>query len=172
MTDTAKLRGPHAGSRARVWMREFPARPEQVGQARKFLAGALEGCPVADDAVLCLSELASNSVLHSSSRRPGGAFTVRAEIRHGGYVRVEVRDEGGPWDEDPPTDERPHGLAIVRDLAADSGIDGNALTGWIAWARLDWPGAGTPLEGEQSTLPRAAAQAYRSTCSMGTHCAR
>jgi anti-sigma regulatory factor (Ser/Thr protein kinase) len=159
MMDTARHCGPHAASRAQAWTREFPARPEQVGQARKLLARALEGCPIADDAVLCLSELASNSVLHSSSRRPGGTFTVRAEIRHGGYVRVEVRDEGGPWDEDPPTDERPHGLAIVRDLAADSGIDGNALTGWIAWARLDWPGAGTPLDGEQSTLPRAAAQA-------------
>jgi hypothetical protein len=27
----------------------------------------------------------------------------------------------------------------VRDLAAESGIDGNAATGWIAWARLDCP---------------------------------
>lgn len=156
MTDTARRRGPHATVRAQVWTREFPARPDQVGQARKFLARALEGCPVADDAVLCLSELASNSVLHSSSRKPRGTFTVHAEMQPGGYVRVEVRDEGGPWDEHPRTDERPHGLAIVRGLAADSGIDGNALTGWIAWARLDWPGAGIPLTGEETTPPRAA----------------
>ncbi len=138
MTDTAKLRGPHAGFRAQAWTREFPARPDQVSQARRFLAQALEGCPAVDDAVLCLSELASNSVLHSSSRRPGGAFTVHAEIQPGGYVRVEVRDEGGPWDERPRPDGRPHGLAIVRSLAADSGTDGDALNGWIAWARLDW----------------------------------
>jgi hypothetical protein len=64
--------------------------------------------------VLCLSELAGKSVLHSASRRPWGAFTVRAELRHGDYVRVEVRDEGGPWNEHPCTDGRPHGLAIVR----------------------------------------------------------
>jgi len=57
-------------------------------------------------------------------------------------VRVEVRDGGGPWEEHPHADGRAHGLAIVRDLAAESGIDGNAATGWIAWARLDWPGGG------------------------------
>jgi serine/threonine-protein kinase RsbW len=140
MTDTASHRGPQATARAQTWTREFPAHPEQVGLARRFLALALEGCPVADDAVLCLSELAANSVLHSRSRRPGGAFTVRAEVRDGGYVRVEVRDEGGPWNEHRGADGRPHGLAIVHRLAADCGTDGDPLTGWIAWARIDWPG--------------------------------
>ena len=139
MTDTASHRGPQGTAPARTWTREFPARPEQVGQARRFLALALEGCPVADDAVLCLSELAANSLLHSRSRRPGGSFTVHAEVRDGHYVRVEVRDEGGPWNKRPGADGRPHGLAIVRAFAADSGIDGDALTGWIAWARIDWP---------------------------------
>jgi Histidine kinase-like ATPase domain len=130
----------HPAPPLRAWTREFAARPEQVGQARKFLAAALGGCPVADDAVLCLSELAGNSVLHSASRRPGGTFTVRAEVRHGDCVRIEVRDEGGPWGERPCADGQAHGLAIVRALAAESGIDGDALTGWIAWARLDWRG--------------------------------
>jgi anti-sigma regulatory factor (Ser/Thr protein kinase) len=101
MTDTTSHRSPHTISRAHTWTREFPARPDQVGQARKFLALALEGCPVTDDAVLCLSELASNSVLHSESRRPEGVFTVRAEMQLGDYLRAEVRDEGGPWDEHP-----------------------------------------------------------------------
>jgi hypothetical protein len=81
-------------------------------------------------------------------------------MRQGDYVRVEVHDEGGPWDEHPQMDGRPHGLAIVRALAADSGTDGNALTGWIAWARLDWPGADTPPAGEDRTLPRPARQAF------------
>jgi serine/threonine-protein kinase RsbW len=140
MTDAASHRGPQVTARVRTWYREFPARPEQVGQARRFLALALKGCPVADDAVLCLSELAANSVLHSRSRRPGGTFTAGAEVRDGDYVRVEVRDEGGPWDEHRGADGRPHGLAIVRHLAAACGTDGDALTGWIAWARIDWPG--------------------------------
>jgi hypothetical protein len=60
-------------------------------------------------------------------------------------VRVEVRDEGGPWHEHCGGDGRPHGLSIVRDLAAACGTDGDALTGWIAWARIDWPGPGPSL---------------------------
>jgi serine/threonine-protein kinase RsbW len=140
VTNTASYRSPHAARPVQAWTQEFPARPEQVGQARKFLAAALGACPAADDAVLVASELAGNSVLHSASRRPGGAFTVRVELRHGDYVRIEVRDEGGVWSERPGPDGRAHGLAIVRALAAESGTDGDALTGWIAWARFDWPG--------------------------------
>ena len=122
-----------------TWTRIFPARPDQIRIARQCLAQMLAGCPVADDAVLCLSELASNSVIHSGSRKPGGTFTVRAVVRHGTHVRIEVHDRGGPWEDRPHTDGRAHGLAIVRDLATDSGIDGDALTGRIAWARFDWP---------------------------------
>lgn len=100
---------------------------------------------MADDAVLCVSELASNSVLHSYSRRAGGAFTVRVDVQYGRYVRVEVHDEGGPWNEcRDMDDDRPHGLSIVRRLATESGTDGNELTGWIAWARLDWPPTVSP----------------------------
>jgi hypothetical protein len=115
--------------------------------------------------VLCLSELAGNSVLHSASGRQGGAFTVRVEIRHGDYVRIEVRDEGGAWDEDPGQDGRAHGLAIVCALAAASGTGGDALTGWIAWARLDWPRARDgPAAAESTHQPsraRAGASAER-----------
>jgi Histidine kinase-like ATPase domain len=150
MTDTASHRSPHATPPVRVWCRDFPARPEQVGQARRFLAAALLGCPMADDALLCLSELAGNSVLHSASNRPGGAFTVRAEIRHGDHVRIEVRDEGGPWDEHPSSDGRVHGLGIVRALATASATDGDAAAGWIAWVRLDWPGRTAAAESGDS----------------------
>jgi anti-sigma regulatory factor (Ser/Thr protein kinase) len=132
----------HGSSRTtppvQVWCREFAALPEEVGQARRFLSKALDGCPVIDETVLCLSELASNAVLHSESRRPGGTFTVRAEVARGDYVRVEVADQGGPWRERTYDEERPHGLAIMRSLAADSGIDGDAQTGWIVWVRIDW----------------------------------
>jgi anti-sigma regulatory factor (Ser/Thr protein kinase) len=138
VTNTASHRGPRTVPPVTTWTREFAAVPEQVGQARRFLASAVGGCPVAGDAVLCLSELASNSVLHSASSRPGGAFTVQVDVLHGDYVRIEVRDEGGSWRERPGGDGRAHGLAIVRSLAAESGVDGDALTGWIAWARLDW----------------------------------
>jgi serine/threonine-protein kinase RsbW len=135
--------------------RAFPATPRQVRQARAFLAAALDGCPVADEAILCLSELASNAVLHSDSRQPGGTFTVRAEVHDGDYVWVEVEDDGGPWREPAGPDGRPHGLDIVRELTADRGRDGDPATGWVSWARLDCPPAGgRPAPGPASCSGR------------------
>jgi anti-sigma regulatory factor (Ser/Thr protein kinase) len=122
----------------------LPARPDQVRVVRAFLAAALAGCPAADDAILCISELAANSCLHSASGKAGGTFTVRAEIHEGDYVWIEVEDNGGPWNQHVHPDGRPHGLDIVRALAADWGIDGDALTGWAVWARLDWPPVSGP----------------------------
>jgi hypothetical protein len=132
-----------SGQPPRTWSRTFPGRPDQIRHARNCLTGLLDGCPVADDVILCLSELATNSVIHSESGKPGGMFTVRAEIRLGEYVRIEVHDHGGPWQEREHQDGRSHGLAIVRELATNSGVGGDALAGWIAWARLDWPDANT-----------------------------
>ncbi len=111
------------------------ARRDQVQVARAFIAAVLAACPAADDAVLCVSELATNAVLHSASRNPGGTLTVRAAI-FDDHVRVEVEDNGGRWDEHPHRDSRPHGLDIVRELAAGSGREGSALTGWVVWVRL------------------------------------
>ncbi|MGH3121639.1 MAG: ATP-binding protein [Streptosporangiaceae bacterium] len=119
----------------------FPARPEQVGAARRFVARLLSGAPVADDAVLCVSELTGNCVSHSVSGCPGGTFTVRVELHDGDYVWLEVADQGGPWRPSAP-DGRVHGLEIVRRLATESGVAGSVFTGWEAWARLDWPGHG------------------------------
>ena len=121
-----------------TWSGAYPADPACIAEARRFLAAVMGGCPAASDAVLCISELATNSVLHSASRQPGGTFTVYAEM-HPDYAWIEVRDNGGPWKEPGHRDDRPHGLGIVRELAADWGIDGDALTGWIVWARLEWP---------------------------------
>ena len=131
---TNAARPPTAAPRDQV----FPARPDQVREARRFLATVLNGCPVANEAILCLSELVANSVLHSDSGKVGGTFTVRAEVHERDYVWIEVEDNGGPWDQHIRPDSRPHGLDIVRALAADSGIDGDPLTGWIVWARIDW----------------------------------
>jgi hypothetical protein len=119
--------------------RVFAALPSQVGEARRFVAGFLSGCPVAGDAILCLSELAANACLHSASLLPGGVFTVRILVRDGDHVRIEVADNGGPWTTDAHADDWPHGLAIVAALASESGRCGDPETGWLAWATLNWP---------------------------------
>jgi serine/threonine-protein kinase RsbW len=121
----------------------YPGRPEQVRSVRADLRGFLAGCPIADETILVASELAANAATHSSSRRPGGRFIVRAEVRHGDYAWVAVEDQGGIWAGHHPRDGRPHGLDIVQTIAGDRswGIGGDAILGRVAWARLGWPGS-------------------------------
>ncbi len=119
--------------------RTFPAVPAQVGEARRFLAGLLDGRPAADDAVLCLSELVSNAVVHSHSGQPGGSFTVRAQL-HGQRLRVEVCDQGGPWHSPgcgSADEQNGRGLLIVGQLAARWGCEGHSQHGWTVWFELD-----------------------------------
>jgi serine/threonine-protein kinase RsbW len=124
--------GAAAGS-PRTFTRSFPATADQVRDARRFLAQALGDCPLAGDALVCLSELAANSVRHSNSRRPGGCFTVRARVGPAG-LRVEVEDEGGPWRRGSGPDEQcGRGLVIVGALASDWSMagDGSGRTVWF-----------------------------------------
>jgi anti-sigma regulatory factor (Ser/Thr protein kinase)/DNA-binding XRE family transcriptional regulator len=116
----------------------FPARADQVGQARAFLRRMLGDCPAAEDAVLICSELAANAVVHSASARPGGRFVVRAEVREGDYAWVEVQDEGGRWAEGEHPGHGGRGLAIVAALADYWDIRGDD-TGRVVCARFDWP---------------------------------
>jgi serine/threonine-protein kinase RsbW len=121
-----------------AFSRTFPARADQVHQARAFLRPALANCPAADDVLLVCSELAANAVQHSASAQPGGQFTVRAEIRAGESVWIAVEDNGGGWVARTQTGERGRGLLIVDELAACWDVQGDE-TGRVVCARLDWP---------------------------------
>jgi anti-sigma regulatory factor (Ser/Thr protein kinase) len=110
----------------------FAGRVDQVGRARAFVAGFLEGNPGADDAVLLVSELAANACAHSASGRPGGTFVVRVQVGGDGCVRVEVEDQGSPWDGRFGEIESPHGLYLLRALSAQCGTRLGA-GGWVTW---------------------------------------
>jgi serine/threonine-protein kinase RsbW len=118
----------------------YPGHAEQIRAVRADLGGLLDGCPIADDVILCASELAANAVLHSDSARPGEDFAVRVKVSPGDYVWIEVEDSGGPWTTTVPGLDREagRGLDIVRALAADWGIDGDHRSRTV-WVRLDWP---------------------------------
>ena len=71
----------------------FRARLSRRGAARRFIAGLLEGSPFRDDAVVVLSELFTNALLHTASGKPGGLVVVQvSRWRHG--VRIAVTDQG------------------------------------------------------------------------------
>jgi anti-sigma regulatory factor (Ser/Thr protein kinase) len=123
-----------------AFMCAYPATAEHVGRARRSLSRVLNGFPAAGDAVLCLSELVTNALVHSRSRETGGHFTVRAWL-HAGHLRVEVCDDGGPWT--PPArrrdDEDGRGLLLVASLASHWGRTGDGAAGWTVWFEIHCP---------------------------------
>ena len=124
-----------AAAQATGYSGTFHGLPEQVQRARHEVARYLSGHPVTDDAVLVVSEVASNAVLHSKSA--GDRFTVCVEL-HDTYCYIECEDAGGPWHPQPPDAERPHGLDVVEALAGPDGwgVDGDS-SGRVVWVRLE-----------------------------------
>lgn len=117
----------------------FSAQADQVAAARAYLAAILAGWPAAEDAVLCLSELVTNAITHSRSRQRSGSFTVHAHL-HGQRLRVEVRDQGGPWHSPAHAsadEQNGRGLLIVGQLASSWGCEGHSQHGWTVWYEID-----------------------------------
>ena len=110
-----------------------PPLPRRSGRRASSWPGYWTATRLTDDAVLCLSELATNATIHSRSREPGGHFRVRAEV-HGSRVRVEVSDQGGPWERSAKEDEQNgRGLLVVAQLARNFGRTGDDQAGWTVW---------------------------------------
>ncbi|HEX3899004.1 MAG TPA: ATP-binding protein [Mycobacteriales bacterium] len=68
----------------------LPAKPESAAMARRQVVDALQAwemADLADDAALCVTELATNAILHSR-----GAFTVAVRRTPTG-IRVDVHDD-------------------------------------------------------------------------------
>jgi anti-sigma regulatory factor (Ser/Thr protein kinase) len=121
------------------WTRVFLGQADQVSRARRELARHLTACRFTrtDDAILVLSELASNAILHSASA--GASITVRTEL-FPAYLWIETEDLGGEWHLKLPED-RMHGLGLVEALTGPDGwgVD-DGEHGRVVWARLELDG--------------------------------
>ena len=118
--------------------RTYAGWADQVCNVRHDVAEHLDKCPAADDAVLVVSEFATNAILHSRSR--GRHFRIRVQ-RYRNHVRVECQDASGVWRGRRRDDDRLHGLAVVEALTggpAGWGVQTTSDGGRIVWARLTW----------------------------------
>ncbi|MCZ2527772.1 ATP-binding protein [Streptomyces sp. HB2AG] len=125
------------------WCRAFPGLPEQVAEARHFVAALLREWGRADDGVLVVGELAANAVRHTLSGKAGGWFLVIVGFG-AGFVRIEVIDQGGggvPAMRDVTSlEEGGRGLALVAACAKDWGTK-TLPKGSSVWADLVREGA-------------------------------
>ena len=114
-------------------------REHSVPQARAFVDSILgRGHPHGDVARLLVSELVTNAVQHTQSRRPGGTVSL-AVVEMADGIRVEVSDEGSvrsvPVVRDDLTATNGRGLFLVQSLADDWGYLSDA-DGTTVWFRL------------------------------------
>lgn len=127
--------------------RGLPGIPASAAAARAFVRELLTaaGCPDTDGPELCVSELVTNSVMHSRSAGPDGTVMLRVDAWPGG-ARLEVRDAGplpgtlldgvpaartSPYSED---SESGRGLWIVTQTADTFGFAPG-----VAWCLFRWP---------------------------------
>jgi anti-sigma regulatory factor (Ser/Thr protein kinase) len=131
--------GVTAATVIRPRRRVFPGAVGQVARARLFVGDVLDGCPVADDAILLTSELVTNAIAHTASGRGGKVIVTvyRADTR----VRVDVKDDGS--DHAPVAHpvgearESGFGLGLV-DLIADRWGHCGGRRGRVVWFMLEW----------------------------------
>jgi anti-sigma regulatory factor (Ser/Thr protein kinase) len=127
----------------------LPCAPASVAVARRALSAELRAAGIFDsavrDAVLVVSELLSNAILHARPL-PGERLQVAWTV-NGATVEIAVSDGGGST--------RPHaikasvsalggrGLGIVGHLCHTWGIraDDGGLTVWAVLAAPRWPGS-------------------------------
>jgi anti-sigma regulatory factor (Ser/Thr protein kinase) len=114
-------------------MRTYPATPQAVGEARRFVRACLGGGSTGiEDVLLVTSELACNAVRHAQS-----AFAVSVTVL-GDALRISVRDASG---ESPrllplPGDaESGRGIATIAALSSRWGIESHRGSKTV-WAEL------------------------------------
>ncbi|MET9069155.1 ATP-binding protein [Streptosporangium sandarakinum] len=116
--------------------------PESVSVARRRVRELLGEChPAYEDVVLLVSEVVTNSVVHSGSGG-GGAVTMTVELG-AGVVLVEVSDAGSgasaPHVRNDPDAESGRGMFLVDLLAGRWGVDDGCHGGpRTLWFEVDF----------------------------------
>ncbi|MFB7599276.1 ATP-binding protein [Streptomyces sp. NPDC056160] len=107
--------------------------------AREFVGAALVDWALTargDDVLLCVSELATNALLHGVP--PGRGFAVFLTLHEGRVLRVEVHDSGGGRVRQPEASaesEHGRGLLLVAALADKWGVEERS-PGKIVWTEF------------------------------------
>jgi anti-sigma regulatory factor (Ser/Thr protein kinase) len=104
----------------------LPGLPEQVREARHFVARAIgDGHAQADTALLLTSELVTNAVRHSRSGLPGGTVELIVAAKAASLL-ISVIDSGSdvarPQNGTNPGGESGNGLLLVESLSDDWGF--------------------------------------------------
>ncbi|MFF5109814.1 ATP-binding protein [Streptosporangium sp. NPDC000509] len=133
-----------------VGSRNFAGERQSVGRARKWVRDLLSTHHVSGDVLdtvtLLVSEVVTNSVLHSDSGSdPDGVITVAVGLGNG-VIHIEVIDQGSAVNVPKmrPTDAESlsgRGLDWVHHLSDGWGSDHDKEIGRAVWFHLDWAGA-------------------------------
>jgi anti-sigma regulatory factor (Ser/Thr protein kinase) len=121
-------------------LRVLPGTPQSVGAARQIARQLLgDQHPATETAELLISELVTNSVMHSKSGAPGGSVTIALCSGPAGIL-IQVRDDGGPSEPRVAAlsgdgAEHGYGLLLVDVLAERWGTI-SSPEGRITWCRV------------------------------------
>ena len=131
----------------RAWQLALPAAAEAAGLARRATRDALTAWRMTcleDPAVLLVSELVTNAVLHARA----SAMLLRLETA-GSSLRIEVHDASPSWPQPRTpsrTDESGFGFLLVEALADKWGVR-DIPPGKAVWAELEARPDGDPGTG-------------------------
>jgi len=120
--------------------RAFPGRPDQIAHARDFTRRVLGPCPVLDEAVLLVSELATNAIEHTATADEG---SFHVTIYQGdSSLLIAVTDDGSdnvptPAHQGETLAETGRGLELVELIADRWDYCGDGH-GRAVWFELSW----------------------------------
>jgi hypothetical protein len=128
--------------RSLIWQGTFPGVEDQPRRVRAELAVVLRAHPDLDEILLVASELCTNAVVHTRSRRQGGTFSVEVTAIGEESLMIAVTDAGAPTvprvRAPKPTETHFRGLQVVDSLSLAHGDYGDAegRTVWALFAPL------------------------------------